>query len=65
MTKLKKLSDNSLSELQNLMWDVTQRMWDYQHVFEFIPTPLKREIQDFIDRLNIESDSRNERYYDK
>jgi hypothetical protein len=62
MSILKKISDNELSELMDLMTHVNAKLHDYLHVTDYLPIPLKNQIESFSVKLNNEFDRREDEF---
>jgi hypothetical protein len=60
MKNLKKISDNSLSELQSMLWEIGRIYQRYAHISDYMPSSIKRELDKLAKDIENEIDKRQE-----
>lgn len=62
MKSIKKLDENDLSELIDLISRLSHEMQKYSHVIEFLPKNIKNNIDKFSKKLMIECEKRENEF---
>lgn len=57
---MKDISDNDLSELQSLVYELEDKLQKYSHVEDYVPHQVKKQISIFCQQLKQERDRRED-----